>query len=118
MGRRPLPRRSRPSRRAEQPGRRPSAVVEWPRLNPGGETVRLRIAIVFLLLFTACGGGSDEPSTSGAGQPVTASSVPDDQQTLTVATPGDVYITRERNLLGMWPDNANICEPLLGIDTE
>ena len=78
--------------------------------------MRLRVAIVFVVLAAACGGGSDSPSTGGA--QVTASTLPDDQQTLTVATPGDVYITRDRNLLGMWPDNANICEPLLGIDQE
>ena len=81
--------------------------------------MRLRIAIVFLLLFTACAGGSDDPSPAGGGgQAATASTLSDDQQTLTVATPGDVYITRDRNLLGMWPDNANICEPLLGVDDD
>jgi peptide/nickel transport system substrate-binding protein len=79
--------------------------------------LRVRIAIVFMLLFVACG-GSDDPSTSGGAQQATETTLPDDQQTLTVATPGDVYITRERNLLGMWPDNANICEPLLGIDND
>ena len=78
--------------------------------------MRSRVAIVFLVLAAACGGGSNKSST-GAAQ-ATASTLSDDQQTLTVATPGDVYITRDRNLLGMWPDNANICEPLLGIDND
>ncbi len=76
--------------------------------------MRLRAALVFAVLTVACGGASDTPTTQG-GQ-AAAAALPDDQQTLTVATPGDVYITRDRNLLGMWPDNANICEPLLGID--
>lgn len=78
--------------------------------------MRLRIAIVFMLLAVACG-GDDKPAPTGEAQSA-ASTVPDDQQTITVATPGDVYITRDRNLLGMWPDNANICEPLLGIDKD
>lgn len=78
--------------------------------------MRLRVAIVFVVLAAACGGASDKPSTGGA--QAAAVALPDEQQTLTVATPGDVYITRDRNLLGMWPDNANICEPLLGIDND
>jgi len=78
--------------------------------------LRIRIAVVFVLLAVACG-GDDKPSPTEGAQ-TTAATVPDDQQTLTVATPGDVYITRDRNLLGMWPDNANICEPLLGIDKD
>jgi peptide/nickel transport system substrate-binding protein len=83
--------------------------------------VKLRLAIVFVVLTAACGGGgggeASKPATGG--QTATpAAALPDDQQILTVATPGDVYITRDRNLLGMWPDNANICEPLLGVDND
>ena len=79
--------------------------------------MKLRVAIVFLVLAAACGGSGSSKSTGGAQAP-TAVALPDDQQTLTVATPGDVYITRDRNLLGMWPDNANVCETLLGIDSQ
>ncbi|MGH9148735.1 MAG: ABC transporter substrate-binding protein [Acidimicrobiales bacterium] len=65
------------------------------------------------LMLAGCGGSTTD---EGGTQPPAAEPLGFEQQTLTVATPGDVYITRERNLLGMWPDNANICEPLLGID--
>ncbi len=60
--------------------------------------------------MAACG-GNDEESTS----PSQATRLPDAQQTLTVATPGDVFITRDRIFLGIWPDNANICETLVGL---
>jgi len=63
-----------------------------------------------MVLAAACGGdGNDSPTRA---QPV---SLPDEQQTITVATPGDVYITRDRIFLGIWPDNANICETLVGL---
>ncbi len=78
---------------------------------------RMRIAVMSVALgvvATACGGGNETTGTGGRA----AAALPDDQQTLTVATPGDVYITRDRNLLGMWPDNANICEPLVGVDND
>lgn len=76
--------------------------------------MKRRIAVVFLLLAAACSGTDDSPTQSG--QPTAKEALPFEQQMLTVATPGDVFITRNRVLLGMWPDNANICEPLLGID--
>lgn len=68
-----------------------------------------------MVLTAACSGTDDSPQV-GSGQAPEAEALPFDQQTLTMATPGDVFITRGRNLLGMWPDNANICEPLLGVD--
>ncbi len=70
-----------------------------------------------MVLTAACSGTEDTPQV-GAGQAPEAEALPFDQQTLTMATPGDVFITRGRNLLGMWPDNANICEPLLGVDKD
>jgi peptide/nickel transport system substrate-binding protein len=80
--------------------------------------MRVRIAIAFLLLAAACSGTDDSPSAQGGRTDTQAEALPFEQQTLTMATPGDVFITRNRNLLGMWPDNANICEPLLGVDYE
>ena len=81
--------------------------------------MKLRVAVVFLVLTAACGGGGRGTDKAASTQTTQAAvALPDDQQTLTVATPGDVYITRDRNLLGMWPDNANICETLLGVDTD
>ncbi len=77
--------------------------------------MRLRIAIVLMVLTAACSGTDDSPQV-GTGQPGAESeALPFEEQTLTMATPGDVFITRNRLLLGMWPDNANICEPLLGV---
>ncbi len=70
----------------------------------------LALALI-LVAGAACG---DSGGTSGSGAPPKGTvALPLDQQTLRVATPGDVYITRDRNLLGMWPDNANICETLV-----
>ena len=77
--------------------------------------MRVRIAIALVVLTAACSAAEDSPQV-GSGQAAQAEALPFDQQTLTMATPGDVFITRGRNLLGMWPDNANICEPLLGVD--
>lgn len=75
--------------------------------------MRLRIALVTLLLVAVgCGGDGGKGASQGASTTV-AASLPFDQQTISVATPGDVYITRDRNLLGMWPDNANVCETLV-----
>ena len=79
--------------------------------------MRLRIAIVLMVLTAACSGTDDSPQV-GTGQAADAEALPFEQQTLTMATPGDVFITRNRLLLGMWPDNANICEPLLGISQD
>ncbi len=75
----------------------------------------MRVALVVLVLTAGAACGADGGGTSGQGASTTpAAALPFDQQTLTVATPGDVFITRDRNLLGMWPDNANICETLVG----
>jgi len=73
--------------------------------------MKLRIALALLVLAAGCSGDDSEVGSAGA----PAEALPFEQQTLTMATPGDVFITRNRVLLGMWPDNANICEPLLGI---
>lgn len=54
---------------------------------------------------------TDEPT-----EPPDAESAPDVAQTLTVATPGDVYITRDRVMLAIWPDNPNVCETLVAMD--
>jgi len=73
--------------------------------------MRVRVAAVALvLLAAACGGNGSESPSQAEPTPL-----PDDQQTLTVATPGDVFITRDRIFLGIWPDNANICETLVGL---
>lgn len=73
--------------------------------------MRARIAaVVLMLVAVACGGGDDGSPTQAEPTPL-----PDAQQTLTVATPGDVFITRDRIFLGIWPDNANICETLVGL---
>ena len=79
--------------------------------------MKVRVVLVVLLMVAgaACGGSTDDGGSSGQGATTTAAAaLPFDQQTITVATPGDVFITRDRNLLGMWPDNANICESLVG----
>ena len=73
--------------------------------------MRVRVAAVaFVLLAAACGGNGSESPSQAEPTPL-----PDDQQTLNVATPGDVFITRDRIFLGIWPDNANICETLVGL---
>ncbi len=73
--------------------------------------MRVRVAAVALvLLAAACGGNGSESPSQAEPTPL-----PDDQQTLTVATPGDVFITRDRIFLGIWPDNANVCETLVGL---
>ncbi len=48
--------------------------------------MRLRVVIVSVVFAAACGGVSDKPSTGGA--QATGVALPDEQQTLTVATPG------------------------------
>jgi peptide/nickel transport system substrate-binding protein len=79
--------------------------------------MRVRIALALLVLAAACGGDDGTTTEGGAGgQESQAAALPFDQQTVTFATPGDVYITRDRVTLGMWPDNANICETLVGLD--
>src|SRR4051812_37174784 len=70
--------------------------------------------ICVLLVLAGCGGSSS--STKGGGAASQAKTLPDEQQTVTFASPGDVYITRDKVTLGMWPDNANICETLVGLD--
>lgn len=75
--------------------------------------MKLRIAVVLMVLAAGCGGGDE-----GAQPAAKASALPFDRQTLTLATPGDVYITRDKIFLGMWPDNANICETLVGLSPE
>lgn len=74
--------------------------------------MRVRVvAVVLALLAAACGGNGDDSPAQAQATPL-----PDDQQTLTVATPGDVFITRDRIFLGIWPDNAGLCETLVGLD--
>lgn len=80
--------------------------------------MRLRIAIALLVLAGACGGDSDDEESLSTTTAPAGKALPDEEQTLTVATPGDVFITRNRVLLGMWPDNANVCEPLLGVGAD
>jgi peptide/nickel transport system substrate-binding protein len=70
------------------------------------------VVVLMLLLPVACGNGSSGNRAKPTAQ---ATELPPDQQTLTVATPGDVYITRNKAFLGMWPDQANICETLVGL---
>ncbi|MDQ4069564.1 MAG: ABC transporter substrate-binding protein, partial [Actinomycetota bacterium] len=71
---------------------------------------RSALVVLAIVVVTACGGGDSARQDPA---PSAAPALPFEQQTLTVATPGDVYITRDRNTLGMWPDNANICETLV-----
>jgi peptide/nickel transport system substrate-binding protein len=73
------------------------------------------VAVAVLVLGAACGGneGGNESAGQRGATTTAAAALPFDQQTISVATPGDVYITRDRNTLGMWPDNANICETLV-----
>ncbi len=76
--------------------------------------MKLRVgAVVVMLLLAACGGNGDESRPRAQPAPL-----PDDRQTLTVATPGDVFVTRDRIFLGIWPDNANVCETLVGLSYE
>jgi peptide/nickel transport system substrate-binding protein len=71
-----------------------------------------RLIALVLVVLAACGGnGADAPPAAQEAVPL-----PEDRQTLTVATPGDVYITRDRIFLGIWPDNAGVCETLVGMD--
>ena len=77
--------------------------------------MKLRIVLVVLVLAAACG-DDDSPTPEGAGGSQEQAALPFDQQTVTFASPGDVYITRDRVTLGMWPDNANVCETLVGLD--
>ncbi|MFP5318697.1 MAG: ABC transporter substrate-binding protein [Acidimicrobiia bacterium] len=73
--------------------------------------MRTRAVALVLVVLAACGGnGADAPQTAQEAVPL-----PENQQTLTVATPGDVYITRDRIFLGIWPDNAGVCETLVGL---
>ncbi|MGH9279692.1 MAG: ABC transporter substrate-binding protein [Acidimicrobiales bacterium] len=76
--------------------------------------MRLRLAVALMSLVVlagACGGTDDNPQPAGGQE----TPLPDDQQTLTAATPGDVYITRDKVNLAIWPDNANVCETLVGL---
>lgn len=75
--------------------------------------LRLGVALTSLVILAAACGGSDRGSSSSTTQAATP--LPDDQQTLTAATPGDVFITRNKVNLGFWPDNANVCETLVGL---
>lgn len=85
-----------------------------------------RLPVLVLLLATvaaACGGDDDDDGGTGTTAPGTSTTtgaqpLPDADQVLTVATPGDVFITRERVHLGIWPDNANICETLVGLSED
>jgi len=78
--------------------------------------MRIRVVVVVLLLVAgaACGGDGGGGSASQGASTTAPAALAFEQQNITVATPGDVFITRDRNLLGMWPDNANICETLVG----
>jgi peptide/nickel transport system substrate-binding protein len=73
------------------------------------------VAIVAALVIgAACSGGTEEAGPSD-GQ-ADGAALPFDEQVLTVATPGDVYVTRDRVMLGIWPDNPNVCETLVRMD--
>lgn len=76
--------------------------------------MKVRVVALVLVLLAACGGDGTDTAT----QTREAVTLPDNQQTLTVATPGDVYITRDRIFLGIWPDNAGVCETLVGLSPE
>lgn len=67
------------------------------------------IAATLVLSIAACGGDN------GEGQ---QDALPIDEQVLTVATPGDVYVTRDGVMLGIWPDNPNVCETLVRMDND
>lgn len=79
----------------------------WLRL----ERVGWSLAAALIVLAASCSRGGGGPAAPPAAEPL-----PDEQQTLTAATPGDVFVTRDRVNLGIWPDNANICETLVGLD--
>lgn len=87
---------------------------KWEASRSGA--LRLGAMVAAMALVAACGGsgGSGQTTPTTAGRQALA----DDQQVLTVATPGDVYITRDRIFLGIWPDNANICETLVGLSPD
>lgn len=53
--------------------------------------MKLRIAVVLMVLAAGCGGGDNQARPKRQ-----ATALPFDRQTLTVATPGDVYITRDK----------------------
>jgi peptide/nickel transport system substrate-binding protein len=77
------------------------------------------VIVLLALVLGACGG--DGGNGGDAATPTTAragAALPDQQQVLTVATPGDFYVTRDGIHLGIWPDTANICETLVGLSPE
>lgn len=75
--------------------------------------LRLVVALMLVLTLGACGEATEDDAAqpSPGGTPAEAAEAGD--QTLTVATPGDVYITRDRVMLAIWPDNPNVCETLV-----
>lgn len=80
-------------------------------------TLHLRLLAALLagtLLLAACAPGDEEPA--GEPEPDAAEEPdPDVAQELTVATGPDEFVDNELNMkrLGMYPLNANICEPLV-----
>lgn len=70
---------------------------------------KLVAGVAALVMVAACSRGGQEAETGRA-------PLPFDEQVLTVATPGDVYVTRDRVMLGIWPDNPNVCETLVRMD--
>lgn len=81
-------------------------------------TARLASYLMVLALLGACTADDDAEPDSEAQEPATDADADTDDpaQTLTVATPGDVYITRDRIMLAIWPDNPNVCETLIAMD--
>lgn len=65
------------------------------------------------VLLAACTTADDVEEETGGTEGTDADVTEDVEQTLTVATPGDVYITRDRIMLAIWPDNPNVCETLV-----
>lgn len=78
-------------------------------------TLRSLVLVGALLMVAGCTAG-EEQEDEGAEPEVEEGGEEEVEQTLTVATPGDVYITRDRVMLGIWPDNPNICETLVRMD--
>lgn len=80
----------------------------------------LRLIIAVVVLTAGCADGQDDATDQDGGaepeETVEGDALPPDEQILTVATPGDVYVTRDRVMLGIWPDNPNVCETLVTMD--
>lgn len=76
------------------------------------------LTVMVFTLLAACSPAEDaaETDTGDVEEPTDVEADEDVVQSLTVATPGDVYITRDRVMLAIWPDNPNVCETLISMD--